>query len=53
MNAVEWSAGGSIDLMAQYYLTQLDCEIIEKISNDIYVISCNTIKNMINDLTLQ
>ncbi|VVC36208.1 Hypothetical protein CINCED_3A022077 [Cinara cedri] len=43
----KWSHGTKV-AMSQYSLTQVDCVIVEKLSNDSYTISCDIIKNLIN-----
>lgn len=40
--------GLSDTTISQCTLTQVDCEIVEKLSNDSYLISCDILKTLFN-----
>lgn len=45
--AVEWGSN-TIEVVSQYTLTQVNCEILDKLTSDSYMISCETIRTWVD-----
>jgi hypothetical protein len=46
-SVLKWN-NDTIEAVSQLMLTQLNCEIVEKVTTDTYIISCDSIKNLID-----
>lgn len=44
---LEWSDGVH-EAVSQCMFSQMNCDIVERVATDTYIISCNTIKNLID-----
>jgi len=47
VNPTEWSTD-TMNAISQYIQTEVNCEIVDKLPNNVYTISCDTLKNLID-----
>lgn len=46
-SVLKWN-NDTVEAVSQCMFTQMNCEIVEKVTTDTYIISCDTIKNLID-----